>query len=309
MIILQSIRRPAPNSELLPSLGPILTALLPPMEAEGAAIIDYKDGGLVILSEVGAGSSIFLDAIGLIVTGLQAPCHAVSVEGHPIILGPWQTPAERQVVIAFWRALGAEAYDASDHKLIVMAAAIFGVVAVDALRPKDPAWRRNIDDLTGLPRARKLVEDLPRHFARLDRDELPGTLIIANIDGFNKIAGKYGTGVGDEMLRQTAKMFQALTRPTDVVARVGGEEFAIWLDGADQFVAAERAERLKAEAPLLAAAIHKPEVDVSFSVGIATRQPRSMETINSLMRRADYAMHEARKAGPGNWRVSQEKAT
>ena len=188
-----------------------------------------------------------------------------------------------------------------------MTAAVLGALPPNAARPLEPAWRGAIDDLTGLPRARKLVEDLPRHCARLDRDGLPGTLIIASVNGLKRINETFGQGIADDVLRQVAKFFQALTRPTDVVARVGGDEFAIWLNGVDQYIAAERAERLKADAPLVASALQKPELDVSLSIGIATRQPRSSETINSLMRRADYAMHEARNAGPGNWRVSQEK--
>jgi diguanylate cyclase (GGDEF)-like protein len=193
--------------------------------------------------------------------------------------------------------------------LVLMAAAALEAWALYAERPKELAWRRTVDDLTGLPRARKLVEDLPRHFARLDRDGLPGTLIIANIDGFKKINETFGRGGGDDMLRRAAMFFQRLTRPTDVVARIGGDEFAIWLDGVDQFTAAERAERLKANAPGLAVGLQKPELHVSLSIGIATRQPGSNETISSLMRRADSAMHEARDIGPGNWRMSQERGS
>jgi diguanylate cyclase (GGDEF)-like protein len=309
MIISASLRRSTLNVELLAAAQPILAALLPPIEAEGTAVVDHRDGVPVLLCQAGEGSSTILNAINLIVAGLSAPSHAVCADGRPILVAPWQPPTGQKVVVAFWRKIGAEPWEKQDHKLVLMAAAALGALALYTVRPKESAWRRPVDDLTGLPRARKLVEDLPRRFARLDRDRLPGTLIIASIDGFKKINEAVGRAAGDDMLRRAALVFQGLTRPTDVVARIGGDEFAIWLDGVDQFTAAERAERLKADVPALAAGLQKPELHVSLSIGIATRQAGSNETINSLMRRADYAMHEARDIGPGNWRLSQERAS
>jgi diguanylate cyclase (GGDEF)-like protein len=302
-------RRPAPATELLPFLKPTLAALLQPIEAEGAAVIDHRDGRSILLCEAGEGSAAILGATDDIVAGLSGPHHAVSLDGRPVLVAPWQTPAGRMVAVAFWRKVAAEPWRPQDHQLILVAAAALGAVPQNAVRPKEPVWRGTIDDLTGLPRARKLVEDLPRHCARLDRDGLPGTLIIASLDGFRRINETFGRLTSDDTLRRIAKFLQGLSRPTDVVARIGGDEFAIWLNGVDQSTATERAEQLKADVPLLAAASKNPELYLSLSLGIATRLPGSSETISSLMRRAVHAMHEARDAGPGNWRVSHGKVS
>ena len=307
MIISEALQNPPPKDEFLRTLRPTLTALLQPMDAEGAAVIDNKDDGPVLLCEAGQGCAVILNVTNIIAAGLSAPAHGVCSDGRPILAGPWRTPTGRNVVVAFWRKTGGEQWGKQDYRLILMAAAALGAVPLNFVRPKEPAWRGPVDDLTGLPRARKLVEDLPRYFARLDRDGLPGTLIIASIDEIKRINEAFGHETSDDILRQIAKFFQASIRPTDVVARLAGEDFAIWLNAVDQFTAAERAEQLKADASRLAAALRQPGLCISLSIGIATRQAGSGETIISLMRRADHAMHEARDAGHGNWRVSQEK--
>jgi diguanylate cyclase (GGDEF)-like protein len=295
MIISEALQNPPPKDEFLRTLRPTLTALLQPMDAEGAAVIDNKDGGPVLLCEAGQGCAVILNVTNIIATGLSAPAHEVCSDGRPILAGPWRTPTGRNVVVVFWRKTGGEQWGKQDYRLILMAAAALGAVPLNFVRLKEPAWRGPVDDLTGLPRARKLVEDLPRYFARLDRDGLPGTLIIASIDDIKRINEAFGHETSDDILRQIAKSFQASIRPTDVVARLAGEDFAIWLNA------------VEADASRLAAALRQPGLCVSLSIGIATRRSGSGETIISLMRRADHAMHEARDAGHGNWRVSQEK--
>jgi GGDEF domain-containing protein len=71
--------------------------------------------------------------------------------------------------------------------------------------------------------------------------------------------------------------------------------------------AAERAEHLRLAAPpVLGGGPARQGLSTSVSIGIAARHPGSTETIQSLMSRADFALHEARSAGPGLWRVSHE---
>ena len=93
-------------------------------------------------------------------------------------------------------------------------------------------------------------------------------------------------------------------RPTDLVARLGGDIFAIWLDGADQFAAAERAEALaRSGVPRPGDAAAR----IGLSIGLATRQSRSFEAVDSLLRRATAAMRAVKLAGGGRWLVSSEE--
>ena len=248
----KSPRRPPVTPQLPPSTGSVLGALLVPLEADGGAVIDHQDGEPVVLCEAGTRFSVNLRASSLLAAG-SSTRHGMCGEGHPVIVGPWQTLAGRPVLLAFQRKIGAPLWKEPDHKLVLTVAAALSALLLHTAPPrKEVGWRSPIDALTGLPKARKLFEELPRHFARLDREGLSGTLILVNIDGFRQINDLFGRRAGDDMLRQAAKLMQGMARPTDVVARIGDDEFALWLNGMDHFTAAERAERLRLEAPRLA---------------------------------------------------------
>ena len=94
-------------------------------------------------------------------------------------------------------------------------------------------------------------------------------------------------------------------RPSDLVARLGGDEFAVWLDGADELTAAERAESLRLNGPaMLADVVGATTQGLGLSIGIATRAAGHGETIEALLHRADQAMYAVKRAGRGQWMVS-----
>jgi diguanylate cyclase (GGDEF)-like protein len=141
--------------------------------------------------------------------------------------------------------------------------------------------------------------------ARLDRDEVPGTLMFADLDSFKALNERLGHDVGDEALRAVASLLRSTFRPTDLVARLGGDEFAVWLNGADQFTAAERAEALRVRAPrALSDVLGLDAPPLTLSIGIAERRSRSMEDVDSLFRRADDAMFDVKRAGRAHWRAA-----
>ena len=105
----------------------------------------------------------------------------------------------------------------------------------------------------------------------------------------------------------TAALLRVTVRPSDLVARLGGDEFAVWLDGADHFTAAERAEDLRLNGPRQIAELTEGQVPpMTMSIGIASRMPGSGETLEQLMRRADHAMYQVKRAGRAHWRVALE---
>jgi diguanylate cyclase (GGDEF)-like protein len=299
--------RHRPNLSAL--LKPVLTVLLKPLEAAGAIVVGFDGPGRkpVRLCETRKAPSALLETGKLLLAGAAGPSHGHCADRHPLLVGPVRALAGKPAVLVLWREAGAKAWKTQDHPLVLtVAAAIGAVLKVASPSPKEKPWQAIADLVTGLPKARKFVADLPRHFARLDREGLPGTMILVSIDGFSQLQTRLGRKGTDELLRQTAVLLNRVSRPTDVVARLDDNEFAVWLNGADHFTAAERAEQLRADAPhsLAIAAQGQP---ISLSVGIAARRSGSPEMVNILLQRADYAMHEAKKAGPGLWRVSQEE--
>ena len=110
---------------------------------------------------------------------------------------------------------------------------------------------------------------------RLDRDQLSGTLMLAEVDNLENVSLLLGPDGADRVLRRAAVLLQSTVRPTDLVGRTGDAEFAVWLDDTDHMTAAERAENLCLEAPgKIVGPSHASLPDVSFSIGIATHHAR-----------------------------------
>nr|WP_321983464.1 diguanylate cyclase [uncultured Lichenicoccus sp.] len=171
---------------------------------------------------------------------------------------------------------------------------------------RETARQSRTDLLTGLLNRRGFEPAVTRRLDRLDRDGLCGTLMVIGIDGLRHVNGQGGTEAGDATLVGTAGFLNNGVRPSDLVARLGGDMFAIWLDGADQFAAAERAEGLaRSGVPMSGndAACGR----IGLSIGLASRPSRSFEGVDSLLRRATGAMRAVKLAGGGRWLVSSEE--
>jgi diguanylate cyclase (GGDEF)-like protein len=124
----------------------------------------------------------------------------------------------------------------------------------------------------------------------------PLPLILLDIDHFKRINDSYGHVAGDEVLKETARRLQAALRPTDVVARFGGEEFAVLL--ADSTAApGQVAERLR-NALLAAPFVLETgaALDVTASFGVAAMAPAA-GSWSDLVEAADQALYEAKAAG------------
>ncbi len=151
------------------------------------------------------------------------------------------------------------------------------------------------DGLTGLPNRWLLIERLIGSYLR---DE-PFALLILDLDGFKSVNDTHGHSAGDQVLACLAGRFQDALRDDDLLARIGGDEFALFLDGFDHAQAAEVAHRLiyVASRP-----IRLPEVVVTVgtSVGIAVATDGSIDP-DELLRQADSALYRAKEEGRGTY--------
>ncbi len=185
-----------------------------------------------------------------------------------------------------------------------VAAALRDVVEQDSIQRQITEQART-DVLTGLLTRRCFIAEARRRFDRLDRDREPATLISINIESFRDFNLAHGDGEGDLTLCHVATFLRDTFRPTDLVCRVAGDQFAAWLDGADIFAAAERAESLchHGVTPIVAG----EPVRLGLSVGLASRAAQSLEDMESLFRRADDALLQAKRSGRGLWRASHQE--
>jgi diguanylate cyclase (GGDEF)-like protein len=121
----------------------------------------------------------------------------------------------------------------------------------------------------------------------------PFSIIYADIDFFKKVNDTYGHAVGDEVLKEFAKCLQGFARESDVVARNGGEEFAIILKHVTAGFAKKRAEEIREAVENLS--FSNPEIKITASFGVASSEDTADE--KEVVRLADLALYEAKHTG------------
>jgi diguanylate cyclase (GGDEF)-like protein len=161
------------------------------------------------------------------------------------------------------------------------------------------------DPLTELANRRHLIEQLEREFTRAVRYKRPLTLIYLDMDGFKSINDRFGHLFGDEILRGAALAMRAVLRSADVLARIGGDEFAILLP--ETTISGAQGVISKLRKALSAYAIHLgPMVPpLSFCAGIGQIR-RGDKSIDDLLARSDEAQYRAKEAGNGQTRTQHE---
>lgn len=152
------------------------------------------------------------------------------------------------------------------------------------------------DPLTGLPNRMGFSEAATVALATAARDGRPVAGAMLDIDHFKAINDGWGHGAGDAVLRDVAAAMRGVLRLGDVLARVGGEEFALLLPGVDIQGARPLLERLRAAA---AAVPHPgaPERRISLSAGIAPVEGLGLPALESGLLAADAALYAAKAAG------------
>jgi len=154
-----------------------------------------------------------------------------------------------------------------------------------------------IDPLTKLFNRRYFTEQADKEFIRAQRYKLSMTLISIDIDHFKSINDNYGHPAGDKVLVAVSKQLQDSLRQTDILARIGGEEFSILLPETSAEDAMVFAERIRAEQEKLRITGEwQGEITLSVSIGISGFQVDD-EAFDVLFSRADKALYQAKKSG------------
>lgn len=152
------------------------------------------------------------------------------------------------------------------------------------------------DPLTGLLNRRGLQDALSNCLAYLRRHQKPLPMLMLDLDHFKKINDLYGHDVGDQVLVKVAGLIKQTLRQSDVVARLGGEEFVILLPMATEEQAWQTAERLRQQI----AALHFPQPVTAHyrqTVSVGLSMQTADYDIDQQLQQADQALYQAKQAG------------
>jgi diguanylate cyclase (GGDEF)-like protein len=164
--------------------------------------------------------------------------------------------------------------------------------AIEANYHEQIVQRANVDALTGAYNKRYFGENMKRIYS----SQGATSLILFDIDHFKKINDTWGHAVGDVVLQQVAGTVRGLLGDEDLFCRVGGEEFAVILEGSGIDVARRSAEQVRATIERSPVNGGGQRVPVTISIGVAERAA-SDGGYEALYKRADERLYEAKRGG------------
>lgn len=151
------------------------------------------------------------------------------------------------------------------------------------------------DELTGVLNRREAMNRLGKHWAMGDRHGAALAVIMIDIDHFKQFNDVYGHAVGDLVLRELTQTMREVSRSSDEICRIGGEEFLI-ICPYTSLEAAAAAERLRNAVAFRAVRYRKESLHLTISLGVAERTA-AMESPDDLLHAADEAMYLAKSNG------------
>ncbi|MFP3853468.1 MAG: GGDEF domain-containing protein [Anaerolineales bacterium] len=163
----------------------------------------------------------------------------------------------------------------------------------------------NTDPLTQLANRRYLLKQLEREFVRARRYRRPLSLMYIDLDGFKAINDRFGHLFGDKVLVGAAKSMKAVLRSTDLLARIGGDEFAVLMPETSLAGAEQVTQKLSRALYALGQRLGEDVPDLTFCAGISQLQEDD-DNIEDILRRADDAQYLAKATGKDQARTQMD---
>jgi len=256
--------------------------LMPALSATGCRLYRARDDGalrpIISLGAPPVGTAAAEPTPGMIVADA---CYRERLTGRIVL---WRDPASGP-----WTATERAMLDKVADQLGVALAEMEEREMLERLSATDP--------LTDLLNRRAFAERLEKRAVLAAAHERGGALLYIDLDNFKQVNDQGGHAAGDSALRTVAALLRRSGRAADLVARIGGDEFALWMDEADLQAARLRAERIMTAAEAVAPATNGRSPRLGMSIGLAMFDPARPETADALVRRADAAMYASKRAG------------
>ena len=160
-----------------------------------------------------------------------------------------------------------------------------------------------VDPLTGIPNRRAFLEGAAAMAQRIDAEPRPAAVLLIDLDHFKSINDSFGHALGDRVLRVFAETACANIGPSDLIGRLGGEEFAIALYDVDRARALDVAEAIRRSFEEIASEVDGHLVAATCSIGIAVSEEGPLD-MSELLARADEALYSAKERGRNRCEVA-----
>lgn len=150
------------------------------------------------------------------------------------------------------------------------------------------------DPLTELPNRRPFTRAIARSIRHLERHNTPAAVLFVDVDGLKAVNDLHGHLGGDAALLHIARTLQREVRATDLIARIGGDEFGLVLDHVDEVAARAKAATLALAVSDVPAAFDNASIGVRLSIGVSP--VRLGDTTEAVLGRADAEMYGVKRA-------------
>jgi len=217
--------------------------------------------------------------VPLVLGWLQLIGQRRGVYGTPV--GAWLLTTATIVCLLAVIALGARSLSRADRLRLRLEAELHRLAGED--------------ELTGLPNRRRFTEYLRRDLALASHHQIPGALLMIDLDRFKAVNDEHGHAAGDALLRAMSDALRQGLRETDLRGRLGGDEFVAYLAHTDPLAARRVAEGVLARVRTVSVALG-PGMQTTASIGIATDYNAASDA-GAMLDAADSAMYRAKREG------------
>lgn len=170
------------------------------------------------------------------------------------------------------------------------------LIKIDHLE-KEMRELATFDSLTGLLGRRAFFHDAKSFINLAKRERISFSVIVLDLDKFKTINDKHGHLAGDEVLKHFASTIKSLVRKSDLIGRLGGEEFALLLPNTSRVEVCALSERLHQSIRRSNVYYDKVAISYSVSMGVVSLGPNEMDTIESALKQADQSLYHAKEKG------------
>jgi diguanylate cyclase (GGDEF)-like protein len=196
--------------------------------------------------------------------------------------------------VLFWCRVDGRGFGDGDRSVLTDVAAQIGLAIAQLKKFHEIVTISNTDSLTGVLNRRAFFADLERRLGRHTVAQTGGALVYLDINNLKATNDYAGHLAGDRAILTFAELLKAATRASDLIARIGGDEFLVWLDGVAADGAAPRAEALLNQMSRLEQLSAVPDKPLGVSIGMAIYDGARPVALDRLLAAADAAMYRAK---------------